>query len=149
MPASREELITAERQAWDAFIALVDRVPPERRDVREVVPGWSVRDLVWHNAGWALFSAEELAKLDGRAFVDPFEGHDDETADLENAAQLERGRALTWDSMLSEVDAMRARAHGLWVGLGDLTLEAADWFAEETSVHYREHGEEIERFLEG
>jgi len=144
----RDELIAAEQQAWETFLALVDRVPPERRDVREVVPGWSVEDLVWHNAGWALFSAEELAKLDGRPFVDPFEGHDDGNVDQENAEQLERGRALTWDSMLSEAEAMRARAHELWAGLGELTPEAADWFAEETTVHYREHGEEIDRFLE-
>ncbi len=148
MLISRDELTAAERQAWDAFMALVDRVPPERRDLREVVPGWSVKDLVWHNAGWAFFSAEELTKLDGRPFVDPFEGHDDETVEQENAEQLERGRALTWDSMLSEVEAMRARAHELWAGLSELTPEAAGWFAEETSVHYEEHGEEIDRFLE-
>lgn len=149
MRTRRDDLIAAERQTWATFLALVDRVPPELRDVRAVVPGWSVKDLVWHNVGWALFSAEELAKLDGGPFVDPFEGHDDGTTDQENAEQLERGRALTWDSMLIEVEAMRARAHELWAGLGELTPEAADWFAEETSVHYEEHGEEIARFLEG
>jgi Mycothiol maleylpyruvate isomerase N-terminal domain. len=149
MRTSRDELAAAERQAWAAFLASIDRVPPERRDIREVVPGWSVKDLVWHNAGWALFSAEELTKLDGLPFTDPFAGHDDDYWDRENAAQLEAGRELPWDQMLAQTEVLREGAHQLWAELGELTPEAADWFAEETSVHYRGHGEEIERFLEG
>jgi hypothetical protein len=149
MSASSDQLAAAERRAWTEFIALISRVAPERRDVREVVPGWSVKDLVWHNAGWAFFSAEELKKLDGLPFTDPFAGHDDAFWDRESAAQVEAGRELPWDQMLVEADAVRECAQVIWAGLGDLTPEAADWFAEETSVHYREHGEEIERFLEG
>lgn len=149
MAKSRDELIAGEREAWEAFMALVDRVPPERRDVREVVPGWSVKDLVWHNVGWALISAKELAKLDGQPWVDPFAGHDDAYWDAETEKQIESGRDLSWDDLLEQADASREWAHALWASLGDLGPEAADWFAEETSVHYAEHGQEIERFLEG
>jgi hypothetical protein len=141
--------LAAERKAWSAFMALVDRVPPERREVREVVPGWSVKDLVWHNAGWALFSAEELTRLDGETFVDPFARMDDVTVDSDNDTQLEAGRELSWDAMLVEVDVQRRRAIELWAALDDLSAEAAAFFDEETSVHYREHADEIERFLEG
>jgi hypothetical protein len=149
MMATREELIEAERREWAAFMALAHRVTPEMRDVREVVPGWSVKDLMWHNAGWALFSAEELQRQDGAAFVDPFSAQDDASIDAENDAQLDAGRQLRWDAALAEVESMRGRAHIIWAGLGDLSPDAADFLAEETTVHYREHAAEIERFLEG
>jgi hypothetical protein len=51
--------------------------------------------------------------------------------------------------MLVAAEADREQAHQLWADLGELSPEAADFFAEETSLHYREHREEIERFLEG
>jgi hypothetical protein len=149
MMSTREELIEAERRDWAAFMSLVDRVPPQRRDANEVVPGWSVKDLVWHNAGWALFSAEELQRQDGAAFVDPFSAQDAAYTDAENDSQLDAGRRFPWDAALAEVESMRERAHVLWAGLGELSPEAAAFFAEETTVHYREHAEEVERFLEG
>jgi len=148
MDASREELAAAERTAWTEFLALIARVPEDRRDVREVVPGWSVKDLMWHNAGWALFAAEELQKMDGGPFTDPFDAHDDDHWDRVSAAQVESGRTLDWDQTLAECEARRARVHEMWAGLGDVVPAAADWFSEETAVHYREHAEEIERFLE-
>ncbi|MEP7059451.1 MAG: DinB family protein [Actinomycetota bacterium] len=147
MMATREELAEAERGAWAEFMALVGRVPRERRDVREVVPGWSVKDLVWHNAGWMLFSAEALAKLDGKPFVDPFSGHDDAHFAAENELQLEAGRRLSWDEVVDQAERQRARTHELWAGLGAVSDEAAAFFAEESTVHYEEHAEEIRRFL--
>ncbi len=147
--ATREELAQAERDAWQAFMEVASRVPQDRRDDRTVVPGWSAKDLVWHNAYWALFGAEELARQAGAPFVDPFAGGGDDDTDRENAEQVESGRALTWDEVLARAEQQRARVHELWSSLDEVSDEAAAFFAEESSIHYDEHREEIERFLEG
>ena len=147
--ATREELAQAERDAWRSFMDVVAQVPEDRRDERTVVPDWSVKDLVWHNAYWARFGAEELARQAGATFVDPFAGDNDDETDRENAEQVESGRALTWDEVLVQAEQQRARVHELWSSLGEVSDEAAAFFAEESSIHYDEHREEIERFLEG
>lgn len=147
--AAREELAQAERDAWQAFMEVASRVPQDRRDDRTVVPDWSVKDLVWHNAYWALFGVEELTRQAGAPFVDPFAGDDDDYADRVNAEQVESGRALTWDEVLLQAEQQRARIHELWASLDEVSDEAAAFFAEESSIHYDEHREEIERFLEG
>ncbi|MEA2555513.1 MAG: hypothetical protein QOI60_844 [Actinomycetota bacterium] len=144
-----DQLAAAERRAWAEFMALISRVPAERRDERDVVPGWSVKDLVWHNVGWATFAARELQKLKGLPYTDPFAAHDDAHWDRESDAILEAGRRMSWDEMLVNVEAEREQAHELLADLGELGPEAAAFFAEESSVHYREHSDEIERFLEG
>jgi hypothetical protein len=43
----RDELLEREHASWSAFEAAVGRVPPDRRAVDGVVPGWSVKDLIW------------------------------------------------------------------------------------------------------
>lgn len=145
--ATHEELAQAERDAWRSFMDVVAQVPEDRRDERTVVPDWSVKDLVWHNAYWALFGAEEVTRQSGAAFVDPFSAHDDALTDAENAEQVEAGRVLSWDEVLAQADQQRTRVHELWSALGEVSDEAAAFFAEETSVHYEEHAEEISRFL--
>ena len=147
--ATREELAQAEQDAWRAFMDVVAQVPEDRRDERTVVPDWSVKDLVCHNAYWALFGAEEVTRQAGAPFVDPFEEDEGDEADRENARQVESGRALTWDKVLVQAERQRARVHELWSSLGEVSDEAAAFFAEESSIHYDEHREEIDRFLEG
>ena len=147
--ATREELGAAEYDAWQAFMDVVSRVPEDRRDEPTVVPGWSVKDIVWHNAYWALFGAEEITRQSGGAFVDPFSAHDDAHWDGVNAEQVLAGRVLSWDEVLAQADQKRTRAHELWSALGEVSDQAATFFAEESSIHYDEHREEIERFLEG
>ena len=146
---TREEQAQAERDAWQRFMEVVERVPADRRDERTVVPDWSVKDLVWHNAYWALYGAEEITRQAGSAFVDPFAGDEEGYGDRVNAEQVETGRSLTWDQVLARAEQHRTRVHELWTALGDVSDEAATFFAEETSVHYQEHGAEIVRFLEG
>src|SRR6266511_2228767 len=53
----REELLEREHASWSALEAAVGRVPSDRRAVDGVVPGWSVKDLLWHCAYWAGFWA--------------------------------------------------------------------------------------------
>ncbi len=145
---SKEELAQSERDAWQRFMDVVARVPADRRDDRTVVPGWSVKDLVWHNGYWALYGAEEVTKQQGQPFADPFEGADEEETDRENAEHVESGRALSWDEVMATADQQRTRVHELWSALGEVGDEAATFFSEETSVHYDEHTEEIELFLQ-
>ena len=44
----RDELLEREHASWSALEAAVGRVPADRRAVDGVVPGWSVKDLLWH-----------------------------------------------------------------------------------------------------
>jgi hypothetical protein len=47
----------------EAFLAVLDSVPASRREDPSVVPGWSVKDLICHNAAWAAFAADELEPI--------------------------------------------------------------------------------------
>jgi hypothetical protein len=145
----QDELAEKERAAWRAFMDAVDRLPPERFDERSVVPGWSAKDLVWHNVGWARFAADELAARDGRPFTDPFDEHDDAHWDELSDRILQEGRELAPDEIRTKADKVRARTLQTLLGLSDLSPEAATFFAEESLIHYEEHRLEVERFLGG
>lgn len=145
----QEELADKERAAWRAFMEAVDRLPADRFDERSVVPGWSAKDLLWHNVGWARFAADELAKRDGRPFTDPFADHDDAHWDALSDQILEEGRELAPDELRAKAEETHERTLQTWLGLSDVSPEAATFFAEESSIHYEEHRLQVERFVEG
>jgi len=145
----QDELAEKERAAWRAFMDAVDRLPAERFDERSVVPGWSAKDLLWHNVGWARFAADELAARDGRPFTDPFDEHDDAHWDGLSDQILQEGRELAPDEIRAKAEEVRERTLGTLHGLSDVSAEAATFFAEESSIHYEEHRLEVERFIGG
>lgn len=144
----REEQLERERTAWEAFLAAVGEVPAERLDDRTVVPGWSAKDLVWHNGGWAGFVGDQLQGMVGAPFVDPFEGHDDAHWDAVNEEMVREGRAMSFDEVLAEAERQRAGAREVWSSLPEVDEQRAGLFADETSIHYDEHAAEIRAFLE-
>jgi hypothetical protein len=144
----RGELAVKERAGWDAFLAVVGDVPDERRSDPGVVPGWSVKDLVWHCAGWARFAGDHLEAIGGGTFTDPFAGTDDAHWDRVSQEMIDASRSMSFDEVVAGAEAERLRLHGIWSSLPEIGDEAARWFSEETFVHYDEHAEEIRHFLQ-
>jgi hypothetical protein len=138
-----EELLARERASWEAFQSEVGRVPVDRRSVDGAVPGWSVKDLVWHCAYWAGFCADRIEARAAGDLSDPWD-HDDAHWDAENDRVAQESKAMTWESVESKAGELRERARAaLELANDDDTLR---WFAEETFEHYDEHAAEIARF---
>jgi hypothetical protein len=139
----RDELLEHERASWGAFEAAVERVPADRRAEDGVVPGWSVKDLVWHCAYWAGYCGDTIEARVAGDLSDPWD-HDDAYWDAENDRVAKESKAMTWEAVESDAAGMREQVRK---ALATTTDEVAmRWFAEETFEHYDEHATEIARF---
>lgn len=148
MSERRDELARKERAAWEGFLALLDAVPADRLESEGVVPGWSVKDLVWHCGEWARFAGDHLEQMAGGTFVDPFEGVDGAHWDAVSQRMIDESRSMTWDEVLAGAEARRLRVRDILGSLPSVDDQVGRWFAEETFVHYDEHAEEIRRFMQ-
>jgi mycothiol maleylpyruvate isomerase-like protein len=135
----REELLKREDEAWLEFVDVVAAVPPDRRGVEGVVPGWSVHDLVWHVAFWAGWAGEVLERI-RRGEPDP--GDPDEN----EAEILRAGRGIGWDDVVRRAEQSRERARAALSSFGDLPRSAEEWFTDDTFDHYQEHAAQIRTF---
>jgi len=141
----RDELLEREHASWSALEAAVGRVPADRRAADGVVPGWSVKDLLWHCAYWAGFCAGTIEARAAGDLSDPWD-HDDAYWDAENERVAQESKAMTWETVESSTAAPRERARAaLAKAIDDVSLK---WFVEETFEHYDEHAVEISRFAE-
>jgi hypothetical protein len=137
----REGLLQREDEAWSGFEAAFAAVSEDRRDTAGVVPGWSVKDLVWHCAYWAGYVGDVLERI-ARGEPEP----PDQDWDALNVAVHEDGRALSWDQIIVEAAKGRERARAALVDLPELTDAAVEEFTGETFEHYDEHTAEIAAF---
>ena len=140
---NRDELLEREDGAWLDFKAAFLGVPPGRREVEGVVPGWSTHDLVWHCVYWAADVADVLERL-RRGDPEPEEGD----TDSRDAEILAEGRGMTWDEVLMRAEPSRERARAAFSALADLPGYVVELFAEETFDHYDEHRAQISAFGE-
>jgi hypothetical protein len=132
-------MLAREDEAWRAFSDALAAVPPDRRAVHGVVPGWSTHDLVWHCAYWANVTGDVLERIRG-GDPDP-----DDRADPE-AEILSAGRDLSWDAVLLRAEQGRERARRSLSAFDDIPERAATWFVEDTIDHYEEHRTQIRAF---
>lgn len=140
----REEHAVREADGWAAFRVALDAIPRERWEEPGVLPGWSVKDVLWHVAGWLDACVETLDAIrDGR-----YEEEDwsDEKTDARNAELAERARAMDVDEVWSGLQDARERVLRRWVELPELDDRAVEDFAGETHEHYQEHLPDLERF---
>lgn len=135
----RDDLLKREDDAWLEFVDVVAAVPPDRRDVEGVVPGWSVHDLVWHVAFWAGWAGEVLERIH-RGEPDPGDPAEDE------AEILRAGRGIGWDEAVLHAEQNRERARAALSSFGDLPEVAEEWFTDDTFDHYQEHTAQIRAF---
>jgi hypothetical protein len=140
---TKDELLRREDDAWSTFRDAFAGVPEERRDVRSVVPGWSVKDLVWHCAYWADYVGTVLEHM-AQGLPEP----EDQDWDALNQAIAKESQAMAWDAVVVGATRGRDRARAALLALPELTEAATSEFAGETFEHYEEHAAEIARFAD-
>jgi hypothetical protein len=143
----RDEYLGKEQASWDTFLGVVGSVPTEKRSDPGVVPGWSVKDLVWHCAGWATFAGDHLEQIRDGTFVDPFADAPDSHWDEVSQQMIDESRGMTFEDVVAGAEHARARVRAIWSALPAIDAEAGSWFADETFSHYDEHTDEIRAFL--
>jgi Mycothiol maleylpyruvate isomerase N-terminal domain len=137
----REELLQQEDTAWSAFIDAFASMSDDRREVEGVVPGWSVKDLVWHCGYWADWVGDYLERDTAGQQPPP-----EQDWDKLNQMVFEDGRGLSWDEVIIAAERGRDRARSALLAVGEVTDRAASEFRDETVVHYDEHAAEIRSF---
>ncbi len=147
MSMDREQLLKKEADAWKAFLDAADRVPDEMRTVPEVVPGWSVVDLAFHNGKWAELAGTHLEAMAAGTFVD--DEQPEEVWQALNDEYAAESKALSWEQAVATAEAARMKARTALEALREVDDAAATWFTDETFDHYVQHTQEVTRFAEG
>src|SRR4030095_3293441 len=127
--ARREELLRAEAEGWEAFVALADTMPPDLVGLPGLnAEGWAVRDVMWHVAFWCADAARALGEIaEGRAdrVRDPYA---DAEVNRLNHRELERSRGMQVDEVRAELYRARAAMLERFGALIELTADADEWF---------------------
>ena len=121
----RDELLGREDEAWAGFVDAFAAVSEDRRDVPGAVPGWSVKDLVWHCGYWADYAGDLLERMTAGQPAPPDQD---------------------WDEVVVAAERGRDRAREALIAMPDVTDTAASEFGGETFEHYDEHAAEITAF---
>ena len=137
----REALLGREDEAWSAFVDSFAGLAEDRREVEGVVPGWSVKDLVWHCGYWADYAGDVLERISAGQPEPP-----DQDWEALNTMVAEDGKRLPWDEVIVAAERGRDRARAALIAMTYLTDAAAAEFTDETFDHYEEHTAEIAAF---
>jgi hypothetical protein len=141
-------LLGREDEAWTLLWGQVERVPFDERRIGGVVGDWSVQDLVWHCAEWADFCGRHLDLMRAGSWTDPFAIETDEHWDRVNQDIADRSKTMAWAEVEAGAANSRDRVRRAIAALGVVDDVAAEWFAEETFVHYDEHAAQIAAFAD-
>jgi hypothetical protein len=142
--ARREELLRAEAEGWEAFVALADAVPPNLVELPGLnAEGWAVRDLIWHVAFWCADAARALSAIAEGRFDRVRQPYGDAEVNRLNGRELERSRGMQVDEVRAELYRARAAMLERFGGLAVLTADADEWFEESGPAHYAEHAAEL------
>ena len=146
--ARREELLRAEAESWEAFIALADAVPPDLVDLPGLnAEGWAVRDVMWHVAFWCADAARALGEIAEGRFDRVRDPYADAEVNRLNDRELERSRGMQVDEVRAELHRARAAMLERFGALGGPTGDADEWFEESGPAHYAEHAPELETWV--
>jgi hypothetical protein len=137
----RDELLKREDEAWSGLVDAFAGISDERREEPGVVPGWSVKDLVWHCGYWARYVGDVLHRMDAGT-PEP----EDVDWDALNASVAEESKLMTWDEVITGAEEGRMHARSALQAMSELTDKAAEEFSDETFDHYDEHRAEIAAF---
>src|SRR5262245_49101762 len=107
-----EGSLQREETAWARLADALSAVPPERREVGGVVPGWSAHDVAWHCGYWAGDAGEVLERILGGEADPP-------DTDVPDEEILAAGRAMTWDEMLGRAEQGRERVRAAFAAFAD------------------------------
>lgn len=141
MSDPRAEHASREAESWGRFQAALEAIPRDRWETIEVVPGWTMRELLWHMAWWLDKCAGNLERL--RAGEPPLDAP--ETTDERNALLAAQARGLTVEAVDEGLRSARDRVMSLWEALPYVDDVAIEELAGETYEHYDEHRADLER----
>jgi hypothetical protein len=145
MSDPRTDAVALEAAGWETFQAALARIPRERWEEPGVLPGWTVKDLLWHVAGWLRTCADDLEAMAAGRFVE--EDEPDDATDVRNAELAAEARDLSVEDVWSGVLEARELALARWAELPQVDAFAAEELASETYEHYEEHVPDLERFV--
>jgi len=137
----RDVLLGREDEAWSALVGAFDGVPEDRREVEGVVPGWSVKDLVWHCGYWADYVGDVLERMSAGQPEPP-----DQDWEALNRMVAEDGKGKSWDDVIVAAERGRDRARAALLAMTEVTDATGSEFTDETVDHYEEHTAEIVAF---
>ncbi len=139
-----DDLMREEDMAWAAFRDACERAGPAMSTERGVVGEWSVKDLIGHVACWMADAAQLLERMRMGTYVRP-----QRDVDELNRRFYESLRDLDLPTIKAECAASRNRMLQELAALPEIDDEARTRFRESGVVHYREHLEQLERWLAG
>lgn len=141
----RQDLLGKLAMHWEALLETVGRVPEGAMEAAGVAGEWSVKDLLGHITTWE----EEAIKTReaGRSGLDlPSYGDTDDWNELD----VIKRRSRSVHTTLVELGAVHQRFVSWLEGLPDEAFrddELATMVDDESAEHYRDHGDDIERWL--
>jgi len=139
----RTEHLHREADVWNDFERLVLAVPRDRWESSDVMPEWTIKEMLWHVAGWLDDCAVHLEQIAAGTLQDPDEGEDD--TDERNARFAAEAREMDADAVWTGLVAARNLVRARWEALEEVPDRAVEEFASETYQHYKEHVDELER----
>jgi hypothetical protein len=135
MTTDAERLLDEEDAAWRELYAAIDARSDEELLRPGVTPdGWSMRDVMFHIAGWAADCGLQLERMRGGTWVRP-----DEDVDRRNREWFELSRTMDLHLVRAELAASRTRMVAEFGALPEVTADAREWFEESGALHYRAH----------
>jgi uncharacterized damage-inducible protein DinB len=143
MSDPRSDHAKQEADSWGSFEAALEAIPRARWEDDGVLPGWSVKELLWHMAGWLQKCARRLEEMrtGGEAV------RTGQTVDERNDELADQARTMTVDAVYRGLIDARALVREEWQALPDVDERAISELACETYEHYDEHREDLERFV--
>ena len=149
--SGRESALKQIENQWQQLLASVNALPQEDLPRPGAVGHWSVRDMIGHVATWD----RELAMVVDR-YISSGEKTDygnDETVNSSNEAEVQRQQGLTLGQLWEEVHQCHRELVEYLQGLSEEPFDPAtysgEWIATDSWGHYREHRQDIERWIAG
>jgi Mycothiol maleylpyruvate isomerase N-terminal domain len=142
--SAKELLSRQEAATWNAFVAELDRIPPDRTEAPGTGPaGWTVKDVLFHLAAWCDEAAGQLSAVREGRYIER-----DIDTDARNEEYLRAGRAIDARIVRMRLERARARMVAEWSAFSEPPAPAMEWFAESGDEHYREHLGELRSFAD-
>lgn len=133
-------------QAWRELLETLDRVPQERMEEPGVVGSWSVKDLCGHITTWEEEVVENIQR-----FLEHRRMRQYRDIDAFNARAVEAKRAFSLDAVMADFYQNHGELMDFLRGLQDtvFALRAIQQrLRADTYQHYREHVQDLLRWLE-
>ena len=130
-----ERLLDQEDAGWHALCAEIGRFTDQELERPGVTPdGWSVKDVMFHIAAWAVDCGVQLERMRMGTWQPP-----EEDVERQNREWFELSRTMELREVRAELAAARTTMVAEFGSLPVVTPEAIEWFEESGPLHYEAH----------